>query len=177
MIPRLRIQLPRRAFQGSIAAGSANRELLSMNEGPEKSIHARAYEIWEKEGRPEGRDQDHWLRAEQEIAGKSSVESPMLESEPTSRDAASAEPAFDAGPVAQDAPETQVPTDSPVRAEISPAATSATPEPSSSAKGAAPAAKPAKSRSVKAGAASKAAAEPKAAAKPKAPRKPKTPNA
>ena len=29
----------------------------------------RAYAIWEAEGRPEGRDLDHWLRAEREGAG------------------------------------------------------------------------------------------------------------
>lgn len=30
-------------------------------------ICARAFEIWDKEGRPEGKDQDHWLRAEAEL--------------------------------------------------------------------------------------------------------------
>jgi hypothetical protein len=28
----------------------------------------RAYYIWEAEGRPEGRDIEHWLRAESELA-------------------------------------------------------------------------------------------------------------
>jgi hypothetical protein len=31
-------------------------------------IRQRAYEIWEREGRPEGREQEHWERAEREIA-------------------------------------------------------------------------------------------------------------
>ena len=31
-------------------------------------VQERAYEIWEREGRPEGREMDHWLRAETEIA-------------------------------------------------------------------------------------------------------------
>lgn len=31
-------------------------------------VQDRAYEIWEAEGRPEGREQEHWLRAEAEIA-------------------------------------------------------------------------------------------------------------
>lgn len=31
-------------------------------------ILQRAYEIWESEGRPHGRDQAHWLLAEAEIA-------------------------------------------------------------------------------------------------------------
>ena len=38
-----------------------------------ESVAVRAYAIWEAEGRPEGRAQDHWLRAEQELltAGES----------------------------------------------------------------------------------------------------------
>lgn len=31
------------------------------------AISRRAYELWEKEGRPENRDLHHWLRAEQEL--------------------------------------------------------------------------------------------------------------
>ena len=31
------------------------------------SIRQRAYEIWEAEGRPEGRERIHWLRAEAEF--------------------------------------------------------------------------------------------------------------
>lgn len=30
-------------------------------------IRQRAHEIWEAEGRPEGRDRDHWQQAEQEL--------------------------------------------------------------------------------------------------------------
>ena len=32
-----------------------------------ESISRRAYEIWEREGRPEGQDLRHWLQAEQEL--------------------------------------------------------------------------------------------------------------
>ena len=35
-------------------------------------ISRRAYEIWEREGRPEGCDLRHWLQAEQELAQASS---------------------------------------------------------------------------------------------------------
>lgn len=35
-----------------------------MNEG----VRERAYRIWESEGRPHGRDLDHWLQAERELA-------------------------------------------------------------------------------------------------------------
>jgi Protein of unknown function (DUF2934) len=31
-------------------------------------VAIRAYQIWDSEGRPEGRDRDHWLRAESELA-------------------------------------------------------------------------------------------------------------
>jgi Protein of unknown function (DUF2934) len=30
----------------------------------------RAYEIWEGEGRPEGRDEHHWRQAERELMTK-----------------------------------------------------------------------------------------------------------
>jgi hypothetical protein len=30
-------------------------------------ISKRAREIWEREGRPEGRDKEHWLQAESEL--------------------------------------------------------------------------------------------------------------
>jgi hypothetical protein len=33
------------------------------------AIRERAYAIWEEEGRPDGRDWEHWYRAMQEIAG------------------------------------------------------------------------------------------------------------
>ena len=37
-------------------------------ENIEDRIRRRAYEIWEQEGRPDGREVDHWLRAAREIA-------------------------------------------------------------------------------------------------------------
>lgn len=33
----------------------------------EQSISDKAYEFWEAEGRPQGRDVDHWLRAEEAL--------------------------------------------------------------------------------------------------------------
>ena len=33
-------------------------------------IRRRAYEIWEEEGRPKGRQLEHWHRAERELAGE-----------------------------------------------------------------------------------------------------------
>jgi Protein of unknown function (DUF2934) len=34
----------------------------------ERRVRMRAYQIWEQEGRPEGRALDHWLRAKRELA-------------------------------------------------------------------------------------------------------------
>ena len=33
----------------------------------ERTIHERAYFLWEEEGRPNGKHLEHWLRAETEI--------------------------------------------------------------------------------------------------------------
>ena len=40
----------------------------------ERNIRERAYAIWEKEGRPDGKSLDHWLRAEAEVGNKKSLE-------------------------------------------------------------------------------------------------------
>jgi len=37
-------------------------------------IAARAYEIWEQEGRPTGKAEEHWRRAEQEVAAAMNAE-------------------------------------------------------------------------------------------------------
>jgi hypothetical protein len=34
----------------------------------QEEIARRAYELWEKDGRPEGREREHWSRAERELA-------------------------------------------------------------------------------------------------------------
>jgi hypothetical protein len=38
-----------------------------MTQPTEKEIKARAYEIWERDGRPEGREDEFWQQAEQEL--------------------------------------------------------------------------------------------------------------
>jgi hypothetical protein len=38
------------------------------------TISARAYSIWEREGRPDGRALNHWLQAEAELIGTPRVE-------------------------------------------------------------------------------------------------------
>lgn len=38
-----------------------------MEQFLEERIRRRAYDLWEKEGRPDGRDREHWLQAEAEV--------------------------------------------------------------------------------------------------------------
>ena len=40
-----------------------------MDADLDERIRRRAYELWEREGRPEGHALDHWRRAEAEVAG------------------------------------------------------------------------------------------------------------
>jgi hypothetical protein len=39
-----------------------------------RRIRERSYQIWEQEGRPNGRHLDHWLRAECELVAENGVE-------------------------------------------------------------------------------------------------------
>ena len=66
-----------------------------MDQNVERRIRDRAYSIWEEEGRPEGRDVDHWLRAAQEIAAEVHGEEPPAKGKAGGRgkSAAKAEPA------------------------------------------------------------------------------------
>ena len=41
---------------------------MSLIDDVEKRVRQRAYEIWQREGCPEGRDADHWALAKEEIA-------------------------------------------------------------------------------------------------------------
>jgi hypothetical protein len=47
------------AAAASAVRGGASRE----------KIAERAYAIWQSSGRPDGRDQEHWLQAERELSG------------------------------------------------------------------------------------------------------------
>jgi DUF2934 family protein len=48
----------------------------------EQAISARAYALWEEEGRPDGRALAHWLAAEREFRGYMSEEAPPPASAP-----------------------------------------------------------------------------------------------
>ena len=43
-----------------------------ISENTRREIQVRAYQIWEREGRPNGREHEHWLMAETEILGPKS---------------------------------------------------------------------------------------------------------
>ena len=40
-----------------------------MSDDRSRHIQQRAYAIWEQQGRPHGRHEDHWRQAESEVAG------------------------------------------------------------------------------------------------------------
>ena len=42
----------------------------ALKQPTDDAIRDRAYLIWEREGRPPGRDRDHWLQAAWELAGE-----------------------------------------------------------------------------------------------------------
>ncbi len=41
-----------------------------MTPPSDESIRDRAFAIWEREGRPHGRERDHWLQAAWELSGE-----------------------------------------------------------------------------------------------------------
>jgi hypothetical protein len=52
-----------------------------MQNVTQAEIERRAYGIWEHEGRPQGRELEHWLRAEREILTQvSTTRTPKVES-------------------------------------------------------------------------------------------------
>lgn len=57
-----------------------------MSQGPDHHIRQRAYEIWEEEGRPEGREAEHWRRAEEEFARPPAESLPPIEEDASSEE-------------------------------------------------------------------------------------------
>lgn len=51
----------------------------------ETAIRQRAYAIWEAEGRPEGREWDHWVQASQEVLRHPSTAAPTPVAKPRKR--------------------------------------------------------------------------------------------
>lgn len=59
-----------------------------MAAGREEEIKARAYDIWEREGRPAGREREHWDQARREIEAEQAAAA--VPAEPKRRKAAQA---------------------------------------------------------------------------------------
>ncbi|WP_187969420.1 DUF2934 domain-containing protein [Aquibium microcysteis] len=70
-----------------------------MNTHRDEQLRQRAYRIWEAEGRPEGREAEHWARAERELADEQPVTAPEDAAAPSRarRKAPAAEPAAGGG--------------------------------------------------------------------------------
>jgi len=49
------------------ARGPVSTELLSAEEDADRSVRERAYHLWEQEGRPDGRAEEHWYAARREL--------------------------------------------------------------------------------------------------------------
>jgi Protein of unknown function (DUF2934) len=56
-----------------------------MRSDRNRHIEQRAYEIWEAEGRPHGKHDEHWHRAAQEIGGGRVGAGPPAKSAPASK--------------------------------------------------------------------------------------------
>ena len=41
-----------------------------MDQEIERQVRERAYAIWEQEGRPDGKDREHWERAHRSVAAE-----------------------------------------------------------------------------------------------------------
>jgi len=51
-----------------------------MTKPTQKEIAARAYAIWEERGRPEGKEDEFWKLAEQELSNEDDVSAGMTSS-------------------------------------------------------------------------------------------------
>jgi hypothetical protein len=63
-----------------------------MEDDREQTIRQRAYTIWEEEGRPQGEDMRHWLRAWQELSASDSAANDASALNSPDAGAAAAEP-------------------------------------------------------------------------------------
>jgi Protein of unknown function (DUF2934) len=70
-------------FAGLESAELGERWMSEFDRNPEQTIRERAYYIWEREGRPEGRAEDHWRYATNEVlrCGGDRRQLPMVDDE------------------------------------------------------------------------------------------------
>lgn len=62
-----RLQTMRRSRRADTHSRSRTQKETTCDQPTEKEIENRAYEIWERSGRPEGREDEFWQLAEQEL--------------------------------------------------------------------------------------------------------------
>jgi Protein of unknown function (DUF2934) len=60
-----------------------------MNNQREQRIRDRAHQIWEREGRPDGQEQNHWERASREIDEEDRNETRNIQGDKPSRERSS----------------------------------------------------------------------------------------
>ncbi|HEX9242154.1 MAG TPA: DUF2934 domain-containing protein [Anaeromyxobacter sp.] len=53
--------------------GNAAPPVSSLGSPRPADVATRAYELWQKNGRPHGKDQEHWFQAEQELRGRKTL--------------------------------------------------------------------------------------------------------
>ena len=58
-----------------------------MTQTNREKVLKKAYEIWEAEGRPHGRDMEHWLKAELMLGEDGPAEKPAAEKSATKKSA------------------------------------------------------------------------------------------
>jgi hypothetical protein len=66
--PSPKAKTPRATKTRSRIAGATSAAAVGRQDDLHELVQQRAYELWEREGRPAGREHDHWLQAEREIA-------------------------------------------------------------------------------------------------------------
>jgi len=89
-------------------------------------VAKRAYEIWEKEGRPHGRDREHWLQAVEELSTTIVADPVVLKPVKAAAPKVAAKPAAPAKPVIAAKP--VAPAKSVAAAVTAPARTKAAPK-------------------------------------------------
>ena len=55
--------------KGPISLPCGSCKLAAMNSDFESAVQRAAYEVWENDGRPQGRELEHWLLAERKVRG------------------------------------------------------------------------------------------------------------
>jgi DUF2934 family protein len=63
------------AYSATLSGAAQAAERDRNGESREQKIRQRAYELWEEDGRPSGRADEYWHRAEREIAAESAGKS------------------------------------------------------------------------------------------------------